>query len=95
MMDMMIKPVLWDRKLKLNVKDLSPHYWSGKVKEEAQEALAALEAGDEEAGREEIVDIITVCHSWLHALGVTRRELNTLVTRVNEKNAERGALEEH
>lgn len=94
-MDMMIKPVLWDRKLKLNVKDLSPHYWSGKVKEEAQEALAALEAGDDEAGKEEIVDIITVCHSWLHALGVTHRELNTLVTRVNEKNAARGALEEY
>ena len=49
-----------------------------------------IERADEEALAEKLTDIITVCTSWLHALGYDEDMRGEVQKRVNEKNKARG-----
>ena len=49
-----------------------------------------IERADEEALAEKLTDVITVCTSWLHALGYDEYLRGELQKRVNEKNKKRG-----
>lgn len=49
-----------------------------------------IERADEEALAEKLTDIITVCTSWLDALGYDETMRGELQKRVNEKNKKRG-----
>ena len=49
-----------------------------------------IERADEEALAEKLTDIITVCTSWLDALGYDETMRGELQKRVNEKNKDRG-----
>ena len=49
-----------------------------------------IERADEEALAEKLTDIITVCTSWLHALGYDEDARSEVQLRVNEKNKKRG-----
>ena len=53
-----------------------------------EERLSAAHAKDRLA--EELTDVITVCVSWLDALGYDEEERGELQKRVNEKNKKRG-----
>ena len=52
----------------------------------------AYEADDDDVERlaEELTDVITVCVSWLHALGYDEKARSEVQRRVNEKNKKRG-----
>lgn len=88
-------PVLSNGKGKL-WEDSSTKEWFTKIEEEVIEAHeAAIEAenypmGSTDELAEELTDIITVCVSYLHALGYDERERAELINRVNMKNATRG-----
>ena len=64
--------------------------WARKVKEELGEAL---DAGGPEEMAEEITDIITVCTSWLEAMGYDMHDRMRLCKAVNIKNQSRGYFE--
>ena len=49
-----------------------------------------IERADEEALAEKLTEIITVCTSWIDALGYDEAKRGELQRRVNEKNRERG-----
>ena len=49
-----------------------------------------IERADEEALAEKLTDIITVCTSWIDALGYDEAKRGELQRRVNEKNCEQG-----
>ena len=49
-----------------------------------------VEREDEEALAEKLTDIITVCTSWIHALGYDEERRSELQKRVNKKNKARG-----
>ena len=49
-----------------------------------------IERADEEALAEKLTDVITVCTSWLHALGYDEKARGEVQRRVNEKNKARG-----
>lgn len=49
-----------------------------------------IERADEEALAEKLTDIITVCTSWIDALGYNEVKRGELQARVNEKNLRRG-----
>ena len=49
-----------------------------------------IERADEEALAEKLTDIITVCTSWIDALGYDEEARGKLQERVNEKNKARG-----
>ena len=49
-----------------------------------------IERADEEALAEKLTDVITVCVSWLDALGYDEEMRGELHRRVNEKNKKRG-----
>ena len=49
-----------------------------------------IERADEEALAEKLTDVITVCTSWIHALGYDEYLRGELQKRVNEKNKKRG-----
>ena len=49
-----------------------------------------IERADEEALAEKLTDIITVCTSWIDALGYDEVKRGELQARVNEKNLRRG-----
>ena len=49
-----------------------------------------IERADEEALAEKLTDIITVCTSWIAALGYDEAKRGELQRLVNEKNRERG-----
>lgn len=53
-----------------------------------EERLSAAHAKDRLA--EELTDVITVCTSWLYALGYDEEQRGEVQRRVNEKNRERG-----
>ena len=53
-----------------------------------EERLSAAHAKDRLA--EELTDVITLCTSWLHALGYDEYLRGEVQKRVNEKNRERG-----
>ena len=52
----------------------------------------ADEADDDDVERlaEELTDVITVCVSWLHALGYDEKARSEVQRRVNQKNKKRG-----
>ena len=74
--------------------------WIAKLNEEVYEVIRetayverlADEADDDDVERlaEELTDVITVCTSWLHALGYDEKARGEVQKRVNEKNRERG-----
>ena len=49
-----------------------------------------IERADEEALAEKLTDVITVCTSWLHALGYDEARRGELQRLVNEENKKRG-----
>ena len=49
-----------------------------------------IERADEEALAEKLTDVITVCTSWLHALGYDEKARGEVQRRVNEKHKARG-----
>lgn len=102
-------PVLWDRKKEINNKHYSNRDWVCKMIEEVTEvsdSMAFEKSRDlDEKGRAsarkitnlEIMDVITVCISLLEQRGIKAGspEWDELVNDTNEKNNNRGALEEH
>ena len=77
--------------------------WIAKLSEETDEVIQeakkvyALEKADEDGVEyaevplaEELTDVITVCVSWLHALGYDEYLRGEVQKRVNEKNKARG-----
>jgi predicted house-cleaning noncanonical NTP pyrophosphatase (MazG superfamily) len=81
-------PVRNDGKVK--VVDYTHRDWVLKIKEEVAETM---EAGSPEEMAEEITDIITVCTSWLEAVGYDANERRRLCIAVNLKNQSRGYLD--
>ena len=51
-----------------------------------------IERADEEALAEKLTDVITVCTSWLHALGYDEARRGELQRLVNEENKKRGCF---
>lgn len=102
-------PVLWDRKKEINNKHYSDRDWVCKMIEkvtEVSDSMAFEKSRDlDEKGRAsarkitnlEIMDEITVCISLLEQRGIKAGspEWDELVDGTNEKNKNRGALEEH
>ena len=82
-------PVIRDSKSA--VEDYSELDWVFRVREELDEALAAKKRSDK---AEEIADAITVCFSWLDALGYDEQARAALFRKVNQKNIGRGYMEE-
>ena len=79
--------------------------WMDKLREEMEEVIAEAErvdlnentgalGGDRDRLAEELTDVITVCVSWLDALGYGEEERDEWQRRVNEKNRLRGYHEE-
>lgn len=76
--------------------------WAAKLNKEVYEVIRgaayierlADEADDDDVERlaEELTNVITVCTSWLDALGYDEEKRGELHRRVNEKNEERGHL---
>ena len=74
--------------------------WVAKLNEEVYEVMLesayverlAAEADDDDIERlaEELTDVITVCTSWLDALGYDEKARGVVQWRVNEKNKKRG-----
>ena len=74
--------------------------WVAKLNEEVYEVMLesayverlAAEADDDDVERlaEELTDVITVCTSWLYALGYDEDMRGEVQRRINEKNRERG-----
>lgn len=64
--------------------------WAYRVREELDEALAAKTFGNR---AEEIADTITVCVSWLNALGFDEQDRIDLFREINKKNRDRGYME--
>jgi predicted house-cleaning noncanonical NTP pyrophosphatase (MazG superfamily) len=74
----------------VKVADYTHRDWIIKVKEEVAETT---EATSQDQMAEEITDIITVCTSWLEALGYDAADRRQLCRQVNNKNQSRGYLE--
>ena len=74
--------------------------WAAKLNKEVYEVIRgaayiarlADEADDDDVERlaEELTNVITVCTSWLDALGYDEEKRGELHRRVNEKNCEQG-----
>lgn len=74
--------------------------WAAKLNKEVYEVIRrtayikrlADEADDDDVERlaEKLTDIITVCTSWLHALGYDEYLRGEVQKRINEKNQARG-----
>ena len=79
------RPVVRDGNGKL-AKNYSSRDWYLKLQEEIFEAFVSTE----KARAEEIADVITICISWLEALGYDEEKRSELFASVNEKNEKRG-----
>ena len=93
------RPVIRDDNGKLT--KCSPCYWYLKLHEEIFEVMvvqADIErdwnARDYDDVAEEIADVITVCISYLNALGYDEKKRSEIFRRVNEKNEKRGYFKE-
>lgn len=81
-----------------DLKNWTSKEWFLKIGEELFEAVEAktmqrqYPALYEGALAEELMDIITVCRSYLHALGYEGKTLRNLVEKVDKKNGDRGRL---
>ena len=85
------KPVVSDG-LKRNVKEYHDFEWFTKMREELGEA----ENETNEFRRAlEVVDLLTVCVSYLNAQGFSREERALLYQLVNLKNEKRGYFKDH
>lgn len=98
------RPVIRDGNGKLT-KDYSTRDWFLKLQEEIFEAkvntaMCSSEKirqyfhADENGIAEEIADVITVCISYLNALGYDEKKRSELFAKVNEKNKKRGYFKE-
>ena len=101
------RPVVRDKSGKL-AKDYSPRDWYLKLQEEIFEVQEAYK--DEvdffddydfdidgclfPKTAEEIVDVITVCISWLETLGYDEEKRSEIFAKVNMKNEKRGYFKE-
>lgn len=84
------RPVKRDGKGKL-VEDYTHREWFAKIMEEVVEASVE---DNLQARAEELIDVITVCTSYLQTLGFDEGARSELYRRVNEKNRQRGYFEE-
>lgn len=91
------RPVIRDGNGKL-IKHHTPKDFYMKLQEEIFEVMeAAAEGTDDEFDEslaEEIADVITVCISYLNALGYDEEKCSEIFRRVNEKNEKRGYFKE-
>ena len=85
------RPVDHDRKHDRPVKEWDAETWLGKLEEELQEVR---EAPSKECRTEELLDIITVCTSWLEAMGVDLEKRLRYQKMINVKNEHRGYFKE-
>ena len=83
------RPVIRDKNDKL-VKDYSLREWYLKLQEEIFEAFEDKEY----INHYEIADIITVCISYLNAIGYNENGRSEIFAAVNEKNEKRGYFKE-
>ena len=74
---------------KIPVRRYTEIMWEMKIGEEVEEIEEADRLEDK---AEEIADVITVCTSWLEALGFDADARKKLFRKVNQKNHERGYL---
>lgn len=86
------RPVIRDGKGKL-IKNHTPRDFYLKLQEEIFEVVDAKIFGDEEVA-EEIADVITVCISYLNALGYDENARSEIFAKVNAKNEKRGYFKE-
>ena len=84
------RPVVRDGNGKL-IKDHTPKDFFLKLQEEIFETIekAMFVDGDEYIS-EEIADVITVCISYLNAIGYNEKARSEIFAKVNEKNEKRG-----
>ena len=75
--------------------------WLAKLAEEVDEVIELAEEPPfrtdethEENLTMELMDVITVCYSWLYAKGYDGDKLDELTAKVNEKNRVRGYHDE-
>lgn len=88
------RPVIRDGNGKL-IKDYSTRDWFLKLQEEIFEVMEAYyNGGSAKNIAEEIADVITVCISYLSAIGYNEKMRSEIFRRVNEKNEKRGYFEE-
>ncbi|EJP32280.1 hypothetical protein HMPREF1147_1313 [Selenomonas sp. FOBRC9] len=97
----MIKPIPC-----MAFRNASTKEWMEKLAEETEEVLGEADLINLDLDRiirnrqinehlaEELTDVITVCVSWLDALGYNEEERDEWQRRVNEKNRKRGYHEE-
>lgn len=76
---------------KIPVRRYTEIMWEMKIGEEVTEVE---EAGSIEEKAEEIADVITVCTSWLEALGFDAEDRKRLYRKVNKKNHIRGYMDQ-
>ncbi len=81
-------------------KHASINEWLDKLHEEVSEVeelaqVPPFRHDTEEELTMELMDVITVCYSWLYALGYEGEKLNVLTNKVNEKNRVRGYHDEN
>ena len=91
------RPVIRDGNGKL-IKDHTPRDFFLKLQEEIFEVMEAIADGkddiDDDNVAEEIADIITVCISYLNAIGYDEEKRSEIFAKVNEKNEKRGYFKE-
>ena len=85
------RPVIRDKNGKLT-RDYSTRDWFLKLQEEIFEAFE--ESNDKYINHYEVADIITVCISYLNAIGYNEKMRSELFRRVNEGNEKRGYFKE-
>ena len=86
------RPVMRDGNYE-RTKDYSSRDWYLKLQEEIFETVE--DSFDQPVKTaEEIADVITVCISWLEALGYDEEKRSELFAKVNEKNKKRGYFKE-
>ena len=71
--------------------DYDEREWFMKLQEELYEAFSTVSIQER---AHELTDVITVCTSYLHALGFDHNARAELQRAVNEKNAARGYFKE-
>ena len=91
------RPVIRDGNGKL-IKDHTPRDFFLKLQEEIFEVMEAIVDGkddiDDDNVAEEIADIITVCISYLNAIGYDEEKRSEIFAKVNAKNEKRGYFKE-
>ena len=84
------RPVKYD-KFGARTADYDERTWFLKIQEEIFEAF---NAPDNLQRAEELTDVITVCTSYLAALGFDQNARDVIQSRVNDKNDRRGYFKE-